>query len=74
MTYICLNCGKEGTSNYSGQRYCCYQCREQYRDAHRRPVAPYEKCRFNDGVACEGGDCDHCGWNPVVEKWRRRRI
>lgn len=73
MTYICLNCGKAGFTNRANQKFCCPSCREDYREAKRRSTA-FDKCRFNDGVACEGGDCDHCGWNPKVGNKRKERL
>lgn len=70
MIFTCLNCGKRGQTNRNNQRYCDEHCRQVYHDKQRRPAAPFQKCQFNEGVMCQGGDCSACGWNPDVAKKR----
>lgn len=72
--FTCLNCGKKGRTNRSNQRFCDSHCRQIYHDKQRRPAAEFEKCRFNKGVECSGGDCSTCGWNPDVAEARKAEL
>lgn len=31
------------------------------------------ECYFNAGVACTDKKCERCGWNPAVDKARRKK-
>lgn len=70
--YTCIVCGKQGESQTLGRSYCSGRCRAA---ARRRRLKETEteteqQCRFNEGVACNGGDCSACGWNKEVSDRR----
>lgn len=31
-------------------------------------------CRYNNSINCDDGLCSKCGWNPSVERKRKRAI
>ena len=34
---------------------------------------PLPDCKYNKMVGCEDRKCDSCGWNPKVDKERKKR-
>ena len=68
---ICENCGREFTSDRD-RRFCCTRCRRSLW-SRTRYAETRTPCPHNEGVICADQDCAICGWNPKVEKQRKRK-
>lgn len=40
----------------------------------KKTLQDYELCKYNQEVNCECRECKKCGWNPDVEKERKKEI
>lgn len=56
----CTECGvvKAFSRHYLVAQYPC-KCKQMVNRTARKLPA---RCPYNDGVDCEGGNCDKCGW------------
>lgn len=75
--FICIVCGAEciDTSHTQNKMFCSLVCKNYYwRITHGQGSSRYEKCVYNDGIACDDPNCKCCGWNPDVTKMRMEAI
>lgn len=56
----CKDCGVEKvlSRHYLLEQYPCRCKQKAKRNAYKKTA----RCPYNDGVDCEGGNCDKCGW------------
>ena len=64
----CDYCDKVFRRRNGKHRFCSDRCREAY--ANRQDKG----CMFRDGVECKFQVCECCGWNPMVEEQRLRKL
>ena len=71
--FTCIVCGAKAIDRGTRQdaRFCGTKCRDY---AYRRDykVVYNNPCKYNDGVFCLDHKCEGCGWNPDVQKARKK--
>lgn len=67
----CDVCGTEFLTHRVDKLRCSRRCANiaANRAARNRNKGNTE-CPYNKAVMCQNGNCDTCGWNPVVMKRR----
>lgn len=79
--FICEHCGKTFTgSNVTHKyRFCGKSCAALGRAGAYDVRLNWKfengkwQCPYNEGVACEHRVCTKCGWNPRVDRQRRKK-
>ena len=71
--FTCIVCGAKDIdrSHTQSKVFCSLECKNyHWRKTHSQGAIEFEKCVFNEGVACDLHRCGRCGWNPTVAKKR----
>lgn len=71
--FTCIVCGAKDIdrSHTQSKMFCSLECKNyHWRKTHSQGAIEFEKCVFNEGVACDLHMCGRCGWNPTVAKKR----
>ena len=71
--FNCIVCGTKAIDRSHSQSkvFCSLDCKNQHwRMTHALREDNWQRCVFNDGVACDLHRCGRCGWNPTVAKRR----
>lgn len=65
----CLTCG----APTDGTTFCSTRCNKTYLQRKYR-IKHVIYCPYRDNIVCTNRTCQTCGWNPEVEKMRKKRL